>query len=63
MKKAMAFCIIINRYGGWTPAALAERLGMKLMATGDFGGWLTVDEVDEVRASGCSFKLTSFKFA
>lgn len=60
---AFAFCVIINKYGGWTPAALAERLGMKLMANGDWGGWLTPDEVDEVRESGVGYKLTAFKFA
>lgn len=62
MKKAFAFCVIVNKFGGWSPAAIAERLGMKLLSNGDFGGWLTPSEVDEVRESGVVYKLTAYKF-
>jgi hypothetical protein len=49
--------IITNRFGGWTPAALAQRLGMTLVSTGAFVGMLTPEELAEVRRSGCEYRV------
>ena len=62
-KTAYAYAIIKTKYGGWTPAAVAERLGLKLLANGNFGGWLTVEGVEDLRSTGVDFELTKFKFA
>lgn len=48
---------VSNRYGGWTPAALAARLGMTLTSSGDYRGMLTPEELAEVRDSGVSYRI------
>lgn len=48
---------VSNRFGGWTPAALAARLGMTLTKSGDYRGMLTPEELEEVRNSGCSYTV------
>lgn len=48
---------VSNRYGGWTPAALAARLGMVLTSSGDYRGMLTPEELAEVRDSGVSYRI------
>lgn len=48
---------ISNRFGGWTPAALAKRLGMSLVSTGDFAGMLSPAELAEVRRSGVTYTV------
>ena len=48
---------VSNRFGGWTPAALAQRLGMTLVSTGDFAGMLSPDELAEVRNAGVTYTV------
>lgn len=48
---------VSNRFGGWTPAALAARLGMTLTQSGNYRGMLTPEELGEVRESGVSYTV------
>lgn len=49
--------IITNRFGDWCSSALARRLGMTLTTSGSFAGMLTPEELAQVRASGCEYRV------
>lgn len=48
---------ITNKFGDWTSAALAQRLGMHLTASGGFAGMLTPAELEQVRNSGVEYRV------
>lgn len=49
----MKFYVIINnRNGNWGNAAIALQFGLRLNRKGNYAGWLTRNEIDELIETG-----------
>lgn len=51
------FIEIDNRFGGFYTAAYAAAFGCKLAKNGQFRGWVTREQVDELEKARILFKI------
>ncbi len=61
--RPMAYVILINKFGEFANSAIALRFNMKLNKAGNFAGWLSPEQVDELREGGFAYKIIDYKFA
>lgn len=54
----MKFYVIMNnKYGNWGTSAVALQFGLRLNKRGNYSGWLTQEEIDELISTGADIKI------